>query len=475
MNVLILNPPAVDNVRIVREGRCMQRQEAWGTSWAPLTLALVAAILRKEGFTVNLKDCSNDDISFEHLREIVKAFKPKLVISNTSTPSIDSDLKVASLTKEIDKDIKTVFFGIHPTALAEEVFRDNTDVELIAHGEPEYTLRDLAIALRDNLSLSSVKGLIYKADNGEVIRNEERPFIENLDELPYPAWDLVNIDGYRLPITNEPFLLVLTGRACPYPCTFCAAAAFYGKKPRLRSWQKIVGEMKHVKGRFNINNFLFWSENAICDREQMYDIARGLEREVPGVKWVCNGRVDQMDEELLTAMKKGGCWMIGYGVEAGTQRVLDLMKKNIKVEDIERAVKLTKKVGIEVTGHVIVGYPGETREDILSTMKLLKKLDLDYMQVYCCVPFPGSALYEEAKKSGWIASNDWSMYEQNFSVLSTPHLSAQEVMKLREKVIRSFYLDPRKIFKTIIKMKSFKEVAFFASFVRSYFKSWVSS
>ena len=123
MNVLILNPPAIDNVRIVREGRCMQRQEAWGTSWAPLTLAIIAAILREEGFTVSLKDCSNDGISVEQLKKEIKNFQPKLVIANTSTPSIVSDLKIADLTKEIDEDIKTAFFGIHTTALPEEVFK----------------------------------------------------------------------------------------------------------------------------------------------------------------------------------------------------------------------------------------------------------------------------------------------------------------------------------------------------------------
>ena len=167
--------------------------------------------------------------------------------------------------------------------------------------------------------------------------------------------------------------------------------------------------------------------------------------------------------------------MIGYGIEAGTQRVLNLMKKNIKIEDIENAVRLTKKVGIEITGHVIVGYPGETKDDILSTMKLLKKLDLDFIQVYCCVPFPGSSLYEEAKKSGLLTSTDWSMYEQNFSVINTADLSAQEVMTLREEMIKKFYLNPRKILKTLLKIKSLQEVVFFISFVKRYFASWVSN
>lgn len=473
MNVLILNPP-VDNVKIVREGRCMQRQEAWGTSWPPLTLAIVAAILRDAGFIVSVKDCSNDDISFAQLKNIIQDFKPDLVIVNTSTPSIRGDLKVADLTQEIDKHIKTVFFGIHVTALAEEIFKENPNVELIVDGEPEYTLRDLALALRDGHPISRVKGLIYRA-NGKIIRNEKRPLIENLDEIPHPAWDMVNINGYRLPITNRPFLLVLTGRGCPNSCRFCVAEVFYGKKTRIRSWRKIVDEIKYVREKYNINDFLFWAENGITNKQHMHELSQGLAAEVPGLKWVCNGRVDIIDEELLKTMKRAGCWMIGYGIEAGTQRVLDLMKKNTKIDAIEKAIRLTKKVGIEVTAHVIVGYPGETKDDILNTLKLLKRLDPDYIQVYCCVPFPGSILYEELKKLGWLQSSDWSMFEQNFSVINTPDLSCQEVIALRRKIISDFYLNPRKILKMLIRVRSIRECVSLLPFAKGYFSSWVHS
>jgi len=472
MKVLIINPPAVDNVKIVREGRCMQRQEAWGTSWAPLTLTIMAAILRDAGFTVRLLDCSNDGISFEGLKKIIEDFRPGLIIANTSTPSITGDLKVASLAKKVNKDIKTIFFGIHVTALPEETFKEDPGVEFLACGEPEYTVRDFALALRDGLPVSGVEGLVFKAE-GAVVTNEKRPLIENLDELPDPAWDLVNIKGYKLPITERPFLLVLTGRGCPYPCVFCAAAAFYGKKPRLRSPGRIVSEMKRVKEKYGVKDFLFWSENAISEKKQIYEISQGLAKNVPGIKWVCNGRVDMIDEELLKMMKKAGCWMIGYGIEAGTDRVLGLMRKNTKVGDMERAVKLTKKAGVEVTGHVIVGFPGETKEDILETAKMVKKLDFDYIQVYCSVPFPGSALYEEAKRKNLIKSRDWTMFEQNFSVMETPSLSAREVMEQRERMIREFYLDPRKIIKTLCKIRAPREVAFFLAFAVRYFASWV--
>jgi radical SAM superfamily enzyme YgiQ (UPF0313 family) len=301
------------------------------------------------------------------------------------------------------------------------------------------------------------------------------PFIEDLDEFPVPAWDLVDIGNYRLPITNRPFVLVLTGRGCPYPCRFCAAPTFYGKRSRLRSPQRIVEEIRHVRKRFGVHDFLFWSENSISDREQILEVARGLSRNAPGIRWVCNGRVDGVDAELLSTMKQAGCWMIGYGVETGSQRVLDLMKKRQRVEDVERAVALTKDAGIEVTGHVIVGYPGETREDLLCTQRLLKRLDLDYVQVYCSVPFPGAPLYQASLESGHINTADWARYEQNFSVLDTPKLSASEVMQFRERIIRDFYLNPRRLAKMLFKIRKPAELLFFLSFGFRYFLSWVRS
>jgi radical SAM superfamily enzyme YgiQ (UPF0313 family) len=472
MKILQLNPPAVNGVRIVREGRCMQRQEAWGTAWAPLSLAIIASVLRGEGFDVLLKDCPNEDIDVEDLKQYLSRERPDLMMVNTSTPSIDGDLGMARIAKDIDENLITVFFGIHVTALAGRILEENPEVRHIVSGEPEHVLRDFAIAARSGKSFRDVRGLVLR-EEGRVVHNAPMPYIGNLDEIPFPAWDLVNIPYYRLPITNRPFVLVLISRGCPYPCKFCTAATLYGKQTRLRSPRRIVEEIKYVRDTFGVTDFLFWSENSISDREHMIEISNGLAREVPGVRWVCNGRVDMVDAELLSAMKRGGCWMIGYGVESGIQRVLDLMRKKARVQETERAVALTRQAGIEVTAHVIIGYPGETREEILSTQKLLKRLDVDYIQVYCSVPFPGAPIYEEAVRNGYVNSLDWTRFEQNSSVIDTPQLSGEEVMELRQKIIKDFYLNPRKVGRTLLKVRKPVEVFFFLSFGFRYFLSWV--
>jgi radical SAM superfamily enzyme YgiQ (UPF0313 family) len=436
-----------------------------------VTLAVTASILREAGFQVHIVDAPSQGLDFRGLEKVLGELRPGLVAVSTSTPSIEGDLRIAGLAREVDREIRTAFFGIHVTALPEEVFVKNPRVEFVVRGEPEYTIRDLALALRDQSPLENIPGLIHRS-NGRVIYNPERSFIQNLDELPFPAWDLVDTGDYRLPITRRPFLLVITGRGCPYPCTYCTAHTFYGKKTRLRSPERIVSEMVYVTEEYGVNDFLFWSENAVTGGRHMFETARAIIREAPGVRWVCNSRVDAVDEEMLTTMKKAGCWMIGYGIEAGSQKVLDLMMKNINVADMERAVEMTRKAGIGITAHVMVGYPGETREDILETAKLIRRLDPDYLQVYCCVPFPGSPLYEELKSSGEMREGDWSMFEQNISVIDTPQLSSREVMALREKMIRDFYLSPRRMVRTLGRVRSLSGALSLLSSTRRFLSTW---
>ena len=218
----------------------------------------------------------------------------------------------------------------------------------------------------------------------------------------------------------------------------------------------------------------FYDDQFTFNRERIITLTNMMMEKSLSLTFNCVVRAEHIDIDLIRQMKKAGCWMIGYGIESGSQRILDGMKKNILIDDIQKAVEMTKKAGIEVTGHVIIGYPGETRDDIMETWRLVKNLDLDYIQVYCSVPFPGSYLYLYAKEKGWINSQDWTNFEQNFSVLDTPYISAGEVMEFREKMVKDFYFDIRRILKTLFKIRSPVEVFNLLGFSLRYFKSWVN-
>lgn len=221
--------------------------------------------------------------------------------------------------------------------------------------------------------------------------------------------------------------------------------------------KNIVDELEWAGKEHGVIDFLFWSESFTINRQFAKDVAdeiywRGLK-----IHWVCNSRVDNVDEELLRKIKRAGCWMIGYGLESANQKILDSVKKGIKVEQTVRAVKLSKKAGLDVTAHCVFGFPGETEETIRETIQLTKKLPLDFAQYYCSVPFPGSDLYQQAIDSGWVNTDNWERFEQNFSIMDMPGLSSDRVMQLRKQAYKEFYVRPKIALKTLGRVRNFHD------------------
>lgn len=471
MKILLLNPPAAEGIKVVREGRCMQREGAWTAVWSPVSLATIGAILEKEDFEVRLNDCIVEDIDFNKLDEIIRNFKPSLIICNTATPSIKSDLKVASLAKSINPEIKIAFFGIQVTALPDDCFKIESQIDFIIRGEPEITALELALSFKNNKPYEGIDGLSYQKED-RIIHNKERKPIQDLDSLPFPAWNLVKIGKYRLPFSGRPFLLITTGRGCPYHCNFCAAGTYYGKGLRLPSVKRVVDELAWVQNKFKVRDFLFWSESFTINKNFAEGVCDEILKRGLKIKFVCNSRVTGIDRELMLKLKEAGCWMIGYGVESASQEILDRANKQVRVENIKEAVRWAKEAGLEVTAHIILGLPGETIENIKKTVQLCIDLDIDFMQVYCAVPFPGSKLYQEAQKNGWIKETEWASFEQNFSVMDLPTISHWEVIKWRSWAFRKFYFRPKMIFRTLKRIKGFNELKYFFWMIKE-FRTWI--
>lgn len=426
----------------------MQRAGAWTAVWAPISLALIGAMLETDRHEVKLVDCIVENISDEKLKKVASDFTPHLAVLNTATPSINHDLATASIIKSVVPNSKVIAFGIHVTALTEDSLKVGKDIDAVVRGEPETAIRDL---VRNRLEFAGVSGFSWKKGNNIIHEGERSPV--DINELPIPAWHLINQDLYIMPFTNRRFLLVATGRGCPYHCTFCADTTFYGRKLRLRNPESVALEIEEIKKRFGIMDFLFWSESFTLDRSYALSVCQSIVRRGLKVSIVVNSRVDHIDIELLQALKEAGCWIIGYGVESGSDKVLKSMNKGIDTQQTFQALEMTAKSHIGAVAHCVLGYPGETEEDVLRTIEFIKHLKLDFAQFYCAVPFPGSKLYEEAKKNGWLNTSDWSKFEQNYSVLDTPWLTAQRVMELRTKAFKEFYLRPLTFLNTLKYMR----------------------
>lgn len=470
MKVLIVNPPSHKDKGYIREGRCEQRLSSFQYVMVPISLPAIAAVLLKANFEVKILDCITNNISNKNLKKHILDFQPELIIFNIATATYFTDLYSIELIKTYC-NAHITGIGVHVTALPEEVLT-HSKIDSVIRGEPEITSLELAKALEQNLPLELVDGISFKK-NSMIIHNRPREFIKNLDKLPFPARHLLNNEKYVLPVVNKPYTLIVPSRGCPYDCIFCTAHLYYGRVLRTRSISNIIEELKEIIYKYRILYVTMWSDTFTLNRDFVVDICKAIKSSNLNFYWMCNSRVDTVDPELLKLMKSAGCIGISYGVESGDQTILDNIKKRITVKDIENAFRWTKAAGIETLAHFIFGLPGETEESIERTIKIAKKIDPDYAQFYCAIPFPGTELYYQAQKNKWLTTNDWSKYEINQPILNLPTLPNTQLRKARIKAYKKFYFRPYYFFSRLKKINSVKELMLTIKQAVNFAKEWV--
>ncbi|OGC47095.1 MAG: hypothetical protein A3A94_03560 [Candidatus Portnoybacteria bacterium RIFCSPLOWO2_01_FULL_43_11] len=453
MKVLFINPPTPKNETWIREGRC-QQFDIWGAPFPPLSLAMTAGQI-KDMAQIETLDCAPKKLKLEKVLEKIRSFNPDIIFLTVATPTIDSDLGwFARAVKNEMPQIKIAALGIHITALPKETLERFPSLDFVISGEPEIIGRELVNHLKTNEpKLSDILGLGFR-ERDKIIINNQRPFIENLDDLEKPDWSGVDFKDYLMPIIGRPFNLIVFSRGCPYNCRFCSAAAYYGKKIRQRSPEKIIDEIEENMDR-GIYDFLFWTESATVDRKYLFSvldkiIEEGLNKKI---RWVSNSRVDFVDLEIFQKMRKSGCWQIIFGIEFGSDQILKLANKGgeATVAQAQTAANLASEAGLAVDGHFILGFPGENKETMKETIDLALKLPLTFAHFYMATPFPGSLLFIEARERYWLREEDFSRVSQNEYSLKTGELSEELVSKMVASAYGKFYKRPI-IFWRILKL-----------------------
>jgi len=473
VKILLFNPPASDNRKYIREGRCNQEQGVWTTLWPPISLATAASMVEEQGHDPRVLDCAAQEIRWPDLLNGIQKERYPLVVWSTATPSIRSDLALANEIKGIDPHIKTAVFGTHVTALAEACLKETEGLDFIVRNEPEESLAALVQSIENGVPLRDIAGISYKDSDGRVVHNRKRPFIRDLDTLPIPAWHLLDLERYRLPLRGDKFLMLSPIRGCPYSCSFCTAQTYYGKKLRKKSVPKVIEEIDHALRNFGINQFFIWADTFTADRNYVSEFCHAIRDKDLEIGWTCNSRVDTVDQTLLEAMAEAGCWMISFGIESGNQTVLDQAKKKITVTQCRAAVQMARAAGIKVAGHFVLGLPGESEETLKETLRFALTLDIDMAQFYCAVPFPGSPLFEVASGQGWIEGRTFDEFRQDNAVMNFPGLSPATVNDYRKRAFSRFYLRPSRFLQMLnmVKIRSMGETI--SGGVQ--FLKWVSS
>lgn len=433
-----------------------------GPTTEPLGLAyLAASIQQKTNHDVEIIDAAVMNYTHEQLKECVLLSKPAVVGIMMLTPMYFRAQEVVRLVRQVLPDSTIIVGGPHVTIFPSETMEENPEIDYAVVGEGEITIVELLSAIEGKKKAGEVKGIAHRA-HGKIEMTLQRPFIQNLDEIPLPARDLLPMKKYTPAPTyyrELPSHIVLTSRGCPFHCTYCSKV--FGKTYRFHSIKRIMEEVNLLISRYKAKEIIFRDDTFTINQNHVKELCKklidsGVSKKI---RWTCMTRVNLVNPELLKLMKKAGCWSIHYGVESGSQRLLDLIEKGITLEQVRNAVKWTKEAGIEVKAFFMIGLPSETKEESLQTMAFTKELDPDWIQVTITVPYPGTKLFEIAKAEGTIKSFKWEDYQtwagwsDKDLVYTTKGRNPEELKALQKQAMREFYMRPRFILRQISELR----------------------
>ena len=443
MKVYMLNPPYIPHF-----GRGMRWQDTGraGTLYYPIWLSYATAVVEQE-YETRLVDAPAWNWGREDVIEDVKRFKPDLIVMDSSFPSLKNDIEVAEEIKR-NCEAKIVLVGPPASQFPDEILSSD-GIDIVARWEYDFTVRDIAKALEENRDFKDIKGISYK-ENGKIIHNPNREFTtsEDLDRIPFVSKVYkkhLNIRDYYLSSSLYPEVQIFTGRGCPYLCTFCSwTQTLMGRKYRVRSISNVLDELEWIQENLpEVKEVFFEDDTFTINKKRVLEFCKEYRERGLDITWACNARAD-LDYETMKEMRRANCRLLIVGYESGSDEILRNIKKGITVEQIRRFAKDARRAGLLVHGDFIIGLPGETKETIELTRKLIKETKPDILQVSVASPFPGTEFYEWCKENGYLLINDPNEYldEQGHqkAIISYPWLTAEEIVQKVDSILKEYYL-----------------------------------
>ena len=442
MKVLFISPPSKFAIK-----------DTIGIPAIPLGLAYLSSVLEKEGHKVKIIDAPTLNYDWKNLREETRGFKPDIVGITSTTSTIYDAYKVAELIKEYNSRIKVVIGGPHVSFTSDDTLKECSSIDIVVRGEGEETMKEIVNSFnRERLPLEEIRGINFR-DNGKIVQTENRPFIENLDELPFPAYSLLPIDKYK--VGKKQFANIITSRGCPFSCIFCSSSQLCGKRWRARSPENVIKELEVLKDDYNIQEVEVVDDTFTLNNKRAEKICDLIIKKGFNISWSASSRVNTITQELANKMKRAGCHILYFGIESGSQKILNIIQKGITLTQSEKAVQIAKKANINTLGSFIIGIPGETKQTIKKTIKFVKKLSPSLAQFTICTPYPGTKLFKIAKEKHLLLTKNWSKYTILDSVMKTPGIASKKLRRWLIKIYLSFYLRPRFIIEQMKKRDLF--------------------
>lgn len=479
VDVLLVNPPSPDGGIWIRTQHRVGRRSREEMIWPQCSLAQHAALLQPD-YSFEIIDAIAEGMDWKTFEQRLRALSPKYYITQLTAPTLTNDMHGVMLAKSLGA--VTMAFGTHVTAMPTETLRDFPALDLVLRGEPELTFREVVDVIEGKQAdrnpamqkmlekcdptwerspepdpegfptdLSKVKGLTWRKQ-GEIVMNDPRPFIPDLDDLPLPVYEKLPLDKYRMPLMKGPFTFLVTARGCTAGCKYCIKHVSYQWSVRLHSPERIMRELWHLN-KLGIHNIHMYADLFTVNREQVVELCKRIINEGLKIRWTCNSRVDYVDEEMLQLMGKAGCWMISWGIESGSEEILKRAAKGADPKKARQALTWARQAGMKNWGYFIIGLPGETEETIQKTIAFAKALPLELALFHIAAPYPGTPFFFDVINNGWFKPGTrWEEVDMDKgTVLQYENLSAERLMYWQKRAFREWAMRPGP-FMTYLKM-----------------------
>lgn len=443
--VLFFNPPFRENIYLKTNVR------VGAPSYPNLTLATLAGHLVNE-HKVKIADLDLTANYMPYLIKTISAFKPDILATSIKTPDYPEVLKIMQFVKDKYPKLLTIIGGVHVTAFP-DILSQQKCFDIAVIGEGDTVIPEL---LSTN-SLKKVSGIVYRDKKGKVAFTGVRKRAANLNNLPFPAWNLFDLSQYknsRLSSRKNPVGLIETSRGCAFNCNFCSKLTF-GRLFRVKTPKRVIDEMEYMLS-CGFKEIHIADDSFTQDLNRAKEVCREIIRRKLKFPWsLINGiRVNLVDKEFFELAKKAGCWQTGFGIESGDQGVLDKVEKNIRLSQVKNAVCLAEETGIDTFGFFIFGLSGETEKSMEKTIKFAKDLPLSTAKFDICIPYPGTKYFQELEAEGRIINYDWSRYnvhQTKEQLFEHSNLSWEVINRYYYEGFRRFYFRPSYIIKRFIK------------------------
>jgi len=460
-SVILINPP------MTLEDRYGKDMKDFGAVSEPLGLAYIAGYLEKMGIQVRIIDAPAQQMTAEDVVSDLSIPKEGIIGITILTTTFKAAQQLCQKIKAGYPQCTIVLGGPHSTVLPERTLEEIPEADIACIGEGELTLAAIAqTSSKDDLG--DIEGICYR-HKGKIHRNPDRSFIRNLDEIPPPARHLLPMDQYHLTasrVSGDSFCpTIIVARGCPFKCSYCSRT--FGRTFRAHSTARIIAEIKGLIDTYHIRQINIEADTLTVKKRFLKDLCQalidnGINRQI---KWTCESRVDTIDGDMLELMRRAGCWQISYGVETGSQRLLDLINKGVTLNQVEAAFEMTKKAGISIRGFFMLGLPTETRQESMETIAFAKRIDPLWAQFTITVPYPGTKMFDDLDRSGQIKTYDWSCYntwsgwkgEERIPFVPEGR-TIEELAELQKMALRAFYLRPSVVWKFLLTVRSLRDI-----------------